>query len=112
MHLVEFYHKQLHVKKNLPAFNNAAMDGFAFKHSESGKTLKIAKTIYAGMNVEACLKQGECYKIMTGAKVPNDVDTIIPFENTLNYDEVEVEVGVSTKKGKRPSFKRRRTKTR
>jgi molybdopterin molybdotransferase len=86
-------------KKNLPAFNNAAMDGFAFKYKDSGKTLKIAKTIYAGMSVEPMLKDGECYKIMTGAQVPNDVDTVIPFENTISYNETEVHIGDSTKKG-------------
>ncbi len=86
-------------KKNLPAFNNAAMDGFAFKHSDSGKTLKIKKTIYAGMSIEPCLEKDECYKIMTGAKVPDDVDTVIPFENTIKYTETNVKVGNSTKKG-------------
>ena len=86
-------------KKNLPAFNNAAMDGFAFKHRDSGKTLKIATTIYAGMSVKASLKENECYKIMTGAKVPDDVDTVIPFENTISYDEKEVKIGDGTKKG-------------
>ena len=86
-------------KKNLPAFNNAAMDGFAYKHSDSGKTLKINTTIYAGMNVEPCLKENECYKIMTGAKVPDDVDTVIPFENTISHNNNSVEIGTSTKQG-------------
>jgi len=86
-------------RKNLPAFNNAAMDGFAFKHSDSSKILKIKKTIYAGMSIEPCLEKNECYKIMTGAKVPDDVDTVIPFENTINYTDIDVEVGNSTKKG-------------
>ena len=50
-------------KKNLPAFNNAAMDGFAFKHSDSGKILKIKETIYAGMSVLPTLSDGECIKL-------------------------------------------------
>ncbi len=86
-------------RKNLPSFNNSAMDGFAFKHSDSGKKLKINQTIYAGMSIDACLKEDECYKIMTGAKVPKDVDTIVPFENTIKYDDTYVEVGNSIKKG-------------
>jgi len=86
-------------KKNLPAYDNAAMDGFAFKHSDSNKILKIVTTIYAGMSIDPCLGEGECYKIMTGAKVPNDADTIIPFENTINYDDTNVKIGNSTKKG-------------
>jgi molybdopterin molybdotransferase len=86
-------------KKSLPAFDNAAMDGFAFKHCDSDKTLKIADTIYAGMNIDPCLSENECYKIMTGAKVPSDVDTIIPFEDTINYNDTSVEIGNSTQKG-------------
>ncbi len=86
-------------KKNLPAFDNAAMDGFAFKHANSGKTLNIKDTIYAGMNIAPSLNDEECYKIMTGAQVPNDVDTIIPFENCLDYDDKVVNVGDKTKKG-------------
>ena len=80
-------------RKNLPSFNNSAMDGFAFDYENIGKTLKIKKTIYAGDSIEACLNQDECYKIMTGAKVPNDANTIIPFENTpddeIRFDEFQ-----------------------
>ena len=86
-------------RKNLPSFDNSAMDGFAFKHEDNGEVLKIKKTIYAGMSIEACLGKKECYKIMTGAKVPKDADTIIPFENTIKYDDTEVEIGSNTKKG-------------
>ncbi|KAB7887784.1 molybdopterin molybdotransferase MoeA [Poseidonibacter ostreae] len=80
-------------KKNLPSFNNSAMDGFAFKIADSGKTLKIKKVIFAGdkgSDVEAILNEGECYKIMTGAKVPSDVDTIIPIENCIDANEKTV----------------------
>ncbi|KAB7888243.1 molybdopterin molybdenumtransferase MoeA [Poseidonibacter ostreae] len=80
-------------KKNLPSFNNSAMDGFAFKIADSGKTLKIKKVIFAGdkgSDVEAILNEGECYKIMTGAKVPSDVDTIIPIENCIDVNEKTV----------------------
>ena len=86
-------------KKDLPAFNNSAMDGFAFKHKDIGKTLKIKDTIYAGMTINSVLDEGECYKIMTGAQVPDDVDSIIPFENCISYDENEVVLDNNTKHG-------------
>jgi len=85
--------------KNLPAFNNSAMDGFAFKYKDLGKTLKINTTIYAGMSTKSSLEEGECYKIMTGAQVPADVDSIIPFENCTHYDDNEVTLDNKTKKG-------------
>jgi molybdopterin molybdotransferase len=86
-------------KKNLPSFNNAAMDGFAFKFEFSLEKLKIKKTIFAGDVVEASLKEDECYKIMTGAKVPEDADTIIPFEDCVRYDEHSVTLPALIKQG-------------
>lgn len=91
--------KDIKCVKNLPSFNNSAMDGFAIKSQDAGKTLKVAKTIFAGNSVSACLKQNECYKIMTGAKVPCDVDTIIPIEDVLSYENDEVSIKESVKKG-------------
>lgn len=86
-------------KKDLPAFNNSAMDGFAIKFSEKGQKLKIKDTIYAGKTLDPCLEANECYKIMTGAQVPNDVDTIIPFENCIDYNDQFVNIGDNIKKG-------------
>ena len=86
-------------KKNLPSYNNAALDGFAIKHSDCGKTLKIKTTILAGSVIEPCLGENECYKIMTGAKVPDDADTIVPFEECLAYDESMAHIPLHVKHG-------------
>ena len=85
--------------KNLPSFNNSAMDGFAIKASDAGKTLSVKMTIFAGDSVDACLSDGECYKIMTGAKVPDDVDTIIPIEDVVSYENDLVTFKQEVKKG-------------
>jgi molybdopterin molybdotransferase len=85
--------------KNLPSFNNSAMDGFAIKADDAGKTLKVSAVVYAGEVKEASLNEGECYKIMTGAQVPNDVDTIIPIENVLKFENDEVTLPPSVRKG-------------
>ncbi len=94
--------------KNLPAFNNSAMDGFAIKIEDAGKTLNIKKTIFAGDKNEktkAVLQKGECYKIMTGAKVPNDANTIIPIEKCTNVTDVSVTTPKDLKKGSNLRFK-------
>ncbi|QOY51118.1 molybdopterin molybdotransferase MoeA [Candidatus Sulfurimonas baltica] len=78
--------------KNLPSFNNSAMDGFAIKATDAGKRLKVVKTILAGEDSAECLNENECYKIMTGAKVPDDADTIIPIEDVLEYKNDEVTI--------------------
>ncbi|PLY09206.1 MAG: molybdopterin molybdenumtransferase MoeA [Arcobacter sp.] len=94
--------KDIICKKNLPSFDNSAMDGFAIKFSDAGKTLKINKVIFAGdkgEKVQESLGQNECYKIMTGAKVPSDADTIIPIENCLDVTKDSVTIPKDIKKG-------------
>jgi len=85
--------------KNLPSFNNSAMDGFAIKASDAGKELVVLKSVYAGERHEASLAEGECYKIMTGAQVPSDVDTIIPIENVESFKDNRVKIPATVKKG-------------
>ncbi len=88
--------------KNLPAFDNSAMDGFAFKASDAGQTLKIKRAIFAGdkdKSSDELLEKNECYKIMTGAKVPKDADTIIAIENCLDVTEDSVTIPADIKKG-------------
>ncbi|WP_373002834.1 molybdopterin molybdotransferase MoeA [Sulfurimonas sp.] len=91
--------------KNLPSFNNSAMDGFAIKAADAGKRLRVVKTILAGENSDECLGDNECYKIMTGAKVPLDADTIIPIEDVLNYENDEVTIKEDVKKNSCLRFK-------
>ncbi|MFV0562872.1 molybdopterin molybdotransferase MoeA [Malaciobacter mytili] len=88
--------------KNLPSFNNSAMDGFAVKFEDAGKKLNIKRVIYAGdkdKKILANLQDNECYKIMTGAQVPNDADTIIPIENCLEVTDKTVLIPKDLKKG-------------
>ncbi|RBQ29288.1 molybdopterin molybdotransferase MoeA [Aliarcobacter vitoriensis] len=86
--------------KNLPSFNNSAMDGFAIKYSDAGKTLRIKDTIFAGDKREfESLEENECYKIMTGAKTPSDIDTIVPIEFCENVLKDSVTIPQNIKKG-------------
>jgi len=97
-------------QKNLPSFNNSAMDGFAIKASDAGSTLRVKEVIYAGEVKEASLSEGECYKIMTGAQVPSDVDTIIPIENVLKFENDEVTLPETVRKGDALRLKGEETK--
>jgi len=91
--------KEIVCQKNLPSYNNAAMDGFAFAYEPTKRTLNIKKRILAGQTLSPCLENDECYKIMTGAQVPSDADTIIPFEMCMAYDDVTVTLPENIKKG-------------
>lgn len=86
-------------QKNLPSFNNSAMDGFAVKSEDVGKTLKVKEIVYAGDVKQASLCDGECYKIMTGAQVPSDADTIVPIEQIIIYENNEVTLPDTLNKG-------------
>nr|WP_314400293.1 molybdopterin molybdotransferase MoeA [uncultured Campylobacter sp.] len=72
--------------KNLPSFDNAAMDGYALKFDDLNEPLSIAATVLAGDEAEITLKKGECVKIMTGAKMPTNADTVVPFEDAILQD--------------------------
>ncbi|WP_297939644.1 molybdopterin molybdotransferase MoeA, partial [uncultured Campylobacter sp.] len=72
--------------KNLPSFDNAAMDGYALKFDDFDQPLGVAATVLAGDEAEIALKKGECVKIMTGAKMPTNADTVVPFEDAVLLD--------------------------
>jgi molybdopterin molybdotransferase len=98
--------KDIICKKNLPSFNNSAMDGVACRVEDSGKVLKIVDTIFAGdKKAFKDLNIGECYKIMTGAKVPSCVEVIIPIENCIQIDSFSVEVPKNLKLNSNIRFK-------
>jgi molybdopterin molybdotransferase len=72
---------------NVPNHNNSAMDGFAFKHAEGIKLIKIVGTAYAGKPFDGKVKASECVKIMTGAIIPQGTDTVVMKEKTVNKGE-------------------------
>ena len=67
---------------NVPNYNNSAMDGFAFKSNlkNNSKIFKIINTILAGNTSKFTLKNGEAINIMTGGKIPEGTDSVIPIE--------------------------------
>ena len=67
---------------NLPPFDNSAMDGYAVKVFDAGKSVKVTHTILAGDNSKEVLESGFGIKIMTGAKIPKGCECIVPIEDT------------------------------
>ncbi len=67
----------------LPPYRRAMMDGIAFAldQIELGLPLKIAGLHAAGNPPPRSLKANEAWEIMTGAAVPDDCDTIVPYED-------------------------------
>ena len=75
---------------SVPAHDNSAMDGYAFNaaqlRSDSPLTLKIAGTLRAGAGWALPVAPSECIKIMTGAIMPNGLDTVVPQEFVSGND--------------------------
>lgn len=97
--------------KNLPSFDNSAMDGYAFKFDEKNNTLHVKQTILAGETIKANLGKNQCYKIMTGAKVPNDANTIVASEDAIKVDENHIQIPQKIKKHNAYRFKGEEQKT-
>lgn len=79
--------QQISATRSLPPYNNSAMDGFGAKLSDGEKEVKIIGDVFAGSANEPTIHSGEVIKIMTGARVPNSVEVVIPIENTQQIDE-------------------------
>ena len=67
---------------NLPPYDNSAMDGYAVKLSDSGKSVSVNHTIFAGDDSDEILKPTYAIKIMTGARIPQGCECIVPIEDT------------------------------
>ncbi len=67
---------------NVPPFNNSAMDGYGFRHTEwDGSTpMPLAGKALAGQPFQSTLPAGSCIRIMTGAAIPDSLDTVIMQE--------------------------------
>ena len=75
---------------DMPPFHKSAMDGYACKRAEIGQALEIVETIYAGKKPEKQLSENQCYKIMTGAVVPDGADCVFKQEDAILQEDGKV----------------------
>lgn len=70
---------------NVPGHNNSAMDGYAFSQAsvDQATTLTLVGKSFAGAPYQRRVNAGECIRIMTGAKLPDDCDTVQMQENCV-----------------------------
>ncbi len=86
-------------RKNMPAFDNSAMDGFAVRQADAGKRVTVVGTVYAGDIPSMEVQAGEAVRIMTGAQVPAGVDTIVPIEDAFDVTDEAVKLPETLKRG-------------
>ena len=83
---------------DFPPWPASAMDGYAFKWSENcqSKPMPIVGTALAGHPFEGPIQPGECIRIMTGAPLPDDTDTVEMQENCdISEDHIQLMQEVS-----------------
>jgi molybdopterin molybdotransferase len=67
---------------DMPPFDKAAMDGYACRREDLGRTLSVIETVPAGQMPSKAVGVGQCSRIMTGAPVPEGADCVIMQEHT------------------------------
>jgi len=83
---------------DVPAHDNSAMDGYALRGADlsasADTVMRIAGRRVAGQTDAAHAGSGECVRIMTGAVMPDGLDTVVPQEFvTLEADRIRVPAG-------------------
>ena len=69
---------------DVPPHDNSAMDGYAFDgaalRADAPLRLASVATVFAGAPCSAVVAGGQCVRIMTGAVMPDGLDTVVPQE--------------------------------
>jgi len=86
-------------KIDVPSHDNSAMDGYALRSGDlatRGDTLlQVAGTGFAGQAYRGAVPAGHCVRIMTGAVMPEGLDTVVPQELTqAQVGAVRIAAGV------------------
>ncbi|WP_374562962.1 gephyrin-like molybdotransferase Glp [Ideonella sp.] len=69
---------------DVPAHDNSAMDGFAFRgvelQADGESRFRVVGAVMAGDAAPVATAAGDCVRIMTGAVMPAGLDTVVPLE--------------------------------
>jgi len=79
--------------RDYPPFNRITMDGYAIRSSDWNEMTRefiVKETVFAGSRHNSDIGKGECYKIMTGAALPESADMVIKVEESMELDENKV----------------------
>ena len=91
---------------DVPAFDRAAMDGYAVKSGDTSRAsktepvhLKVVDEIGAGSVYQSTLKKGQVVRIATGAPMPQGSDAVVMHEHVkLSGNMIEIVTPLNAKK--------------
>ncbi len=87
---------------NVPSHDNSAMDGYAVRNDDLGAgepvTLTEIGTAYAGREFTGEVRRGECVRVMTGAVMPKNTDTVI-MQEAVNVEGKRVTIPAGQERG-------------
>jgi molybdopterin molybdotransferase len=88
---------------DVPPHDNAAMDGYALHAAdlpkEGTRTLSVVGTAVAGRRYLDACNHGECVRIMTGAVIPEETDTVVLQEHVERLDATTIRIDGRTRAG-------------
>lgn len=94
--------KDVRAQRNVPLTNNTAVDGYAFAHADylaTNGTFELGALIAAGEPHTIALKPGQCARIFTGAKMPENAETVAMQEDCTIDDNGIIHVPAALKLG-------------
>ncbi|MDR9826223.1 bifunctional molybdopterin-guanine dinucleotide biosynthesis adaptor protein MobB/molybdopterin molybdotransferase MoeA [Vibrio sp. FNV 38] len=72
---------------NVPQYTNSAMDGYAIRGDDLDReSYQVVAEVLAGYHYDKAVQSGQAVKIMTGAPVPEQADTVIMREQAKEQD--------------------------
>ena len=88
--------EDINSKISVPGHTNSAMDGYAIIGAEipneGAHTLKNVGTAWAGRPYFGDVNAGECVRIMTGAAMPSNTDTVVMQEHVrVKGDDITID---------------------
>ena len=88
---------------DVPPHPNSAMDGYGLNADDlpalGSRELSVVGDSFAGHPYPRCINAGECVRIMTGAVIPDGVDTVIPQEHVEIINAERIRIDCSTRPG-------------
>lgn len=83
---------------DLPAFDNAAMDGYALRAADAAAPLREIGRALAGHPFAGRIEAGTCVRIMTGAPLPAGADAVAMMEDAT-VEGATVRIGTPLQPG-------------